>query len=146
MPMRHPRCRPGFSLIEMLMVATIVAVLASVMVPRVARMIDQMNVNGATRHAANVFVTARHAAIAHARHASVRIDTRAGRITALLERDTLVSRDLGDMFGVTLAATRDSMAYSSTGLGYGAANLRLIVQRGQAADTVFTSRVGRVRW
>jgi hypothetical protein len=46
---------------------------------------------------------------------------------------------------VRLAATRDSMAYLPLGLGYGAANLRAVLTRGRASDTVFVSRLGRVR-
>jgi hypothetical protein len=41
--------------------------------------------------------------------------------------------------------TRDSIAFYPSGLGYGAANTRLIVSRGAAAETVTVSRAGRVR-
>ena len=47
--------------------------------------------------------------------------------------------------GVTLSATRDSMAYAPNGLGYGASNLSIIVRRGAVTDTVVVSRLGRVR-
>jgi hypothetical protein len=47
--------------------------------------------------------------------------------------------------GVTVEATRDSLAYGPDGLGVGAANLRLILRRGGAADTLSVSRLGRVR-
>ena len=44
----------------------------------------------------------------------------------------------------TIAVTRDSITYAPTGLGYGAANTRIIVARGRWADTITTSRLGRV--
>ena len=141
----HTRGRSGVTLIELLIVTGIIAVLSSVAIPRAARIIDRINVDGATRHAATVFVSARHAAIANSRFSAVRINEGTATITAVVGTDTVVSRNLGEMFGVTIRATRDSMAYSPVGLGYGAANLRLIIRRGQAADTLFTSRVGRVR-
>ena len=59
--------------------------------------------------------------------------------------DTLLARALGRLHGVRLSATRDSTAYAGDGLGYGAANLRLVVRRGAAAETVTVSRLGRVR-
>jgi hypothetical protein len=46
---------------------------------------------------------------------------------------------------VALEATRDSLAYGPDGLGVGAANLRLVLRRGAAADTLSVSRLGRVR-
>ena len=53
--------------------------------------------------------------------------------------------ELRDLFGVTLASSRDSLAYSATGLGYGVTNASLVVRRGLAAETVSVSRTGRVR-
>jgi hypothetical protein len=38
------------------------------------------------------------------------------------------------------------MAFGASGLGYGAANLRVVVRRGAASETVYVSRLGRVRW
>jgi hypothetical protein len=57
----------------------------------------------------------------------------------------LLRRDLRSVFGVRLSASRDSMAYDARGLGLGAANLSLVIRRGAAAETVFVSRLGRVR-
>ena len=137
--------RRGVTLIELVVVAGIIAVLTSVAIPRASRIMDRINVDGAARHAASVFVTARQTAIARAAFTSVRINTRAASLYAYVGDDTIVARDLGEMFGVTMTATRDSVSYSPIGLGYGAANLSMIIRRGQAVDTVFTSRLGRVR-
>ena len=142
---RVTRARRGVTLIELIAVTGIIAVLASVAIPRAANLIDRLNVDSATRHAAMVFVTARQSAIFQSRIVSVRINPAATTIAAYIGTDTLVSRNLGEMFGVTMTATRDSMSYGPVGIGYGAANLSLIIRRGQAADTVVTSRVGRVR-
>jgi hypothetical protein len=37
------------------------------------------------------------------------------------------------------------MTYTAAGLGYGGANLRVVLSRGSAAETVLVSREGRVR-
>jgi type II secretory pathway pseudopilin PulG len=133
-------------LIELVVVAAIVAVLASASIPRAARYIDRIKVAGATREIATVFATARMAAIARASFATVRVDEPRGSVTALMGRDTIMTRNVGSSFGVKLKTTRDTMAYNPVGLGYGAANLSVTVSRGNAVDTVVTSRLGRIRF
>ena len=141
--------RHGTTLIELIVVVGIVAVLTAISIPRATRYMDRIQVSGATREVATVFATARMAAIARSSLVSVLIDAGTGRISAVTgqdNRDTVVTRTVGKNFGVTLRATRDSMSYNSVGLGYGAANLRVIVSRGAAADSVVTSRLGRIRY
>lgn len=137
--------RAGTTLIELVVVAVIIATLAAVSIPRAARYMDRIQVAGATREIATVFATARMAAIARASYATVRVDVASGRVSALIRSDTIVTRAVGKSFGVKLETTRDSMAYNPVGLGYGAANLRVTVSRGRAADSVITSRLGRIR-
>ena len=62
----------------------------------------------------------------------------------LFRFDTVFARDVGATRRTTIAVTRDSITYAPTGLGYGAANTRIIVARGRWADTITTSRLGRV--
>lgn len=138
--------RTGTTLIELVVVTAIVAVLAAVSIPRAAGYLDRIQVAGAAREVATVFATARMAAIARSSMAAVRVDAASGTVTAVIGTDTIISRKVGKSFGVKLETTRDSMAYNAVGLGYGAANLRVIVSRGKAADSVITSRLGRIRF
>ena len=146
MPKQRFAQQPGTTLIELVVVVGIVAVLAAISFPRASRYMDRIHVSGATREVATVFATARMAAVARASLTSVLIDQNAGTIIAVTGRDTIVTRNIAQSFGVTMRATRDSMSYSSIGLGYGAANLRVILSRGEAADSVVTSRLGRIRY
>jgi len=139
------RRRRAFTLLELIVVLGIGGILMAIAIPRAARYLDAIRVRSATQEIMSVFVTARHHAIARARHASVLVDAEAGRIEVRSEDKRVLVRDLAHGYGVTLTATRDSMSYSPIGLGWGAANLKITIQRGAASDTVVLSRVGRIR-
>lgn len=76
---------------------------------------------------------------------AVRLDSAAGTAVVHAADDTLRRLPLAAQYGVRLTATRDSMTYAPPGLGVGAANLRVTLTRGAAAETVTVSRLGRVR-
>ena len=139
------RRRRAFTLLELVVVLGIGGILMAIAIPRAARYLDAIRVRGATQEIMWAFTTARHSAIAQARHASVLIDAEAGTIEVRSADRRVLIRDLRLGYGVTLTATRDSMSYSPIGLGYGAANLKITIERGEASDTVVLSRVGRIR-
>lgn len=113
--------------------------------PQAAKLLDSIHVRGAVTDITAVFGGARHLAIARSSQSTVDIDTAARTIYVTLGIDTVRKRDLGTEHGVQLSATRVRMSYSATGIGYGAANLSVVVRRSSAVDTVFVSRLGRVR-
>ena len=137
--------RSGHTLPELLAVATCVAALTAVAAPRLRAARDQALV----RDAATEIVTALDAARAAAQRLGTlsiaRFDTLAGAVRVIVERDTLLVVPFGAELGVAFDASRDSVTYGPSGRGYGAANTSLIVRRGEAVDTVFVSRLGRVR-
>ena len=75
----------------------------------------------------------------------MRLDTLTGSVVVHLRSDTVARYALAAVYRVRLSATRDSAAYGATGVGYGGSNLRVVVRRGTAVDTVVVSRLGRVR-
>jgi hypothetical protein len=92
-----------------------------------------------------LFSTARHAAIARGAQSVLDIDIARGTVSVRVGGDTIKMREVSRAHGVTLETTRPSITYAPTGLGYGAANLSLIVRRNRVVDTVLVSRLGRVR-
>jgi Tfp pilus assembly protein FimT len=137
--------RRGYSLVQMLVVLAIIAVLCGISIRRLSDARDGSAVRGAATQVATAFALARSAAVLRASRVAVVIDPNAATLRVLAEAETLHVRALHSEFGVTLEATRDSVAYGPTGRGYGAANSSIILRRGSAADTVFVSRLGRVR-
>jgi prepilin-type N-terminal cleavage/methylation domain-containing protein len=135
----------GFTIIETTITLAIVALLSAIVLPRASGFLDAIKVRGAVTEIDALFSTARHAAIARAAQTSLEIDPAREMILVRAGTDTLEKRELGESQGVTLRATRTVVTYSPTGIGYGASNLTLIVARNLAADTIYVSRLGRVR-
>lgn len=138
--------RPAFTLIEIALVLALVAIVAAIAVPSVIRHLDRLAVVGATAELAGAFQAARDQAIAVGRPVTVRLDEASPAVTVLRGADTLVHRDLAGTHGVSLTASRDTMAYLPNALATGAANLSVVVTRGEATRTLTVSRLGRVRW
>lgn len=137
--------KAGFNIIELAIVLSIIAILSAIALPRAAGFIDAMEVRGAVTEIDALFSLARHVAIARAVQSTLDIDPARGVISVRVGPDTVMKRELEVAHGVTLQSTRASITYSQTGIGYGAANLTLKVTRHLAADTIFVSRLGRVR-
>ena len=137
--------RHAFTVIELTVTLFILSILSAIAIPRAGRFLDRIHVRGAVVEIESLFSTARHIAIARSAQATVDIDTLEQTIYVSVGRDTLRKREIGKAHGVRLAATRVRMSYSATGMGYGAANLSVVVQRNSVADTVFVSRLGRLR-
>lgn len=138
--------RTGITLLELLIALAVLAILAAMAVPRVTDRRDRIAVRHAARLIADALATARSEAMAISQPVAVQLDAPHATLTVHAESDTLARLMLGGSHGVSLRATRDSMAYTPGGLGLGAANLTIAVTRGSAAETVTVSRLGRVRW
>jgi prepilin-type N-terminal cleavage/methylation domain-containing protein len=141
----HPTRRIAFTLAELLVVLAVFGVLFAIAVLRVGAAADRTAVRAATAEAATTLQSARNAAIYRRAPVAVFIDTLRATLLSRADTEVLARRDLWLSYGVRLTATRDSMAFDARGLGIGAANLSLIARRGRFADTLFVSRLGRLR-
>lgn len=137
--------RAAFTLLELLVVVTIIGVITGIAIPRTRYLIDSVAVRGASDDAAAMLELARHTAMARGNRISVDIDSAPARLTMRAGNDTLRKRDEKAIHGVRYAATRTPIVYSQLGMGFGVSNLTLVVTRGIAAETVTVSRLGRVR-
>ena len=124
---------------------TILGVLCGIAVPRMGNQLDRIAVRGAARDVRTLLAVARARAIGTARPTAVHF--RATDSSVVLRRgdDTLQRRALGQIYGVSVRATRPFTAYGVNGLGIGGANLSVALRRRAMAETVFISREGRVR-
>ncbi len=137
--------RSGSTLIEQLWLLVVTGVLLSATIVGGARLLDAAIVRSSANDVADLFAIARDQAIATGKRTAVHIDMTAGRLMIHADVDTLMRLELAQSRAVTVFASRDSMAYAASGLGYGASNLRVILRRGASADTITVSRLGRVK-
>jgi type II secretory pathway pseudopilin PulG len=137
--------RPATTLAELLVIVALIALISGFVLPPFKRGFDRLQTRAAAQEAMTAFFTARAAAVASGRRTAVVFDRARPRVLVISAGDTLMVRDVGAGRGVTMTASRDSMAYFPDGLGLGSANLSVIFRRGAAADTVIASREGRIK-
>jgi Tfp pilus assembly protein FimT len=146
MPNHRAVLRPGLTLVELTLVVTIMGLITLIGLRQLQLYLDRIASRDAV-HAAGGYITrARDEAVALHTPVSVRIDTGRGTLELLALGRTHGQAALGATHGVALSTTRDSITFDVRGLGYGAANLTLVTRRGQSADTLTVSRLGRVRY
>ena len=137
--------RRGATLPELVIVLSTIGLVTTIAVSRLGALRDRMSVRAAAGETFATFALARRWSLSRATRTAIAIDTATASLTVQSFTDTIAHRRLGASHGVSMSATRDSMAYAPNGLGYGASNLGLVLRRGGAAETVFVSRLGRVR-
>lgn len=142
----HPvrRSRRGATLVEQLGLLTLTGVLMTLTLVSGASVLAALDVTMATRETVDLLALARDHAVATGRRTAVRFHAAQARVVVHAGADTIAAAHFQGS-GLTLQATRDSLSYAPSGLGVGAANLRLIIARGPHADTVTVSRLGRVQ-
>ena len=141
-----PLARAGLTLIELCLVLTIIGLVTTMAVRQLGQYLDRAAARAAVVDAAAFVARARDEAAALRTPASIRFDTIGDALELRMGGTMLARATLGRTHGVALAANRDSIAYDVRGLGYGAANLTLVVRRGRVADSLVVSRLGRLRW
>src|ERR1043166_891830 len=137
--------RRGFTLVEMCVALILLSALLEIGIPRLRLAVDRAAVRGAVQEASALFTLARRSAMTRRAVVAVVIDTVGGGFVIRSGSSVIARRNIRSAFGVRVASNRDSMSYDPRGLGYGAANLTVSASRGKAAETLFVSRLGRVR-
>ena len=137
--------RRGTTLIEIGVTVGILGLTAGLTFPRFGSYRDRVAVDAATSSTLSLLATARHAALRRATRTAVHLDTATATVFIVAGMDTLERRPVREVHGVMFSTTRDSIAFTASGLGYGAANTQIVLRRGAASDTITVSRLGRAR-
>ena len=138
--------RRGFSLPEIVVVLGVTGTLLVLATPPFVRWRDAAAVHEASWEVISFYHTARYAALLRATR--VRLEFGPDTLRAVYEGvtdSTFLVRPGPARLGVALTVTRRVIEVAPNGLGWGAANTTLVFRRGAAADTLTTSRLGRLR-
>ncbi len=137
--------RDGHTLVEQLVILVLMGILAAIGTVGLSRILDSVHVHIAAREIADLFAIARDEATSTGNRTAVRVDSTGGRVIVHAGEDTIARYSAADGGDVVLHSSRDSMAYAPSGLGYGAANMSVVVSKGIFAETLTVSRLGRLR-
>jgi Tfp pilus assembly protein FimT len=116
------------TLTELVTILAIIGIVTAFTVPRVVSRLDRVAVRRSAGELAAFYDRARLEAMV--RGARVRVEFHADSLRAVLE----------DGSGAVVIRIHPN------GLGAGGANTKLVVRRGAAAESLTTSRLGRLRW
>jgi|ERR1051326_754865 Tfp pilus assembly protein FimT len=140
--------RRGTTLFELVMALTIAGFLGALAAPRFGEALDHLAVRRAVGEAAMFYETARFGAILQG--SRVRIEFGPDSMIAVYERakdSVFLRRDGPSKDRVTLRTSRVVIRILPTGIGSGGSNTTLVFKRGVYAESLTTSRLGRLkRW
>jgi prepilin-type N-terminal cleavage/methylation domain-containing protein len=137
----------GVTLVELVAVLAITGVLLGLAVPRVVGWADRVAARRAAGEIRSFYQEARLGAVLWS--ARVRLEFGGDSLRAVFEeaRDSTFLVRLGPArHGVRLTATRPAIRIAANGMGWGAANTKLVLERGSAAESLTVSRLGRMKW
>lgn len=139
----------GFSLAELMTVVAIIAVAAGLALPSLVNAWDALAAERAAVQVTTAFSVTRNAAVMWGARARVRFAPDTLRIDRFEDTGWVAyARWPGPAAaGVALEVSNPEVIFGPTGMGWGAANTKVILRRGSHSETITMSRVGRVkRW
>ncbi len=142
----------GFTIIEMLLVITILGIATLIGLPRMSAGVTSANVRGARTTLVNLLARTRIAATQTNRISVLKIE---GNNAVILLRPRLVPPGtadtlgpvtrLGDMYGVTITAAIDSVRFDPRGIGSGfGTGTTFAISRNGTTQTIRIDALGRV--
>lgn len=146
MPAHRLSSRPGHTLAELVLVLVVIGLTSAIGLRQVRHWMDRIATRDAVRAAGHLLSRARDDAVALHTFVNVHVDTAARTLELRAQGMRTSVVPIGQLHGVSITTTRDSVTFDVRGLGFGTANFTLVARRGTAADTLTVSRLGRVRY
>jgi len=142
--------RRGFTLIEILMVVTLVGILFTVAIPFFRTATSKQSVRSAMAAISAMHARAKSIAVQRARTTQLVLDAGAGTAVILSTQvggavDTIGRvEDMVGRFGVTFSTTQATLSFSPRGIGTSTSGTTIIVTKSGFSDTLTVSAAGRL--
>jgi prepilin-type N-terminal cleavage/methylation domain-containing protein len=141
--------RRGFSFVELVVVLLVIGITSTVVLPRLRDTLDRIAVERAAADVSLALGVTRNAAIMWGTRARLVIGVDTLRIARWWDAGWAPHKTWPGpaAHGVALEVSNDTVTFGPTGMGWGAANTKIVLRRGSHSATFTTSRLGRVkRW
>ncbi len=140
--------RTGFTLPELVIVLVVIGLVLGVAAPKTTQWRDQRAVNRAVNETVLFYERVRFVAVIRSRTFQIEFGPEGYSAVSELPGTPVRFSARGPVRrGVALTVSRSVIRLSPNGLGYGAANTKLVFRRGSAAESLTVSRLGRLkRW
>jgi Tfp pilus assembly protein FimT len=138
----------GFTLLELTFAIFVILTIVGLAFPRISGTFDQIATDRALSEVLSFYHEARLAAIWRSTAVEIEFGEDTLRATFKGLSDSLFVTAPGPQsHRVQMVVSRRKIRIYPTGIGWGAANTKLVFTRGAAAESLTTSRLGRVkRW
>jgi Tfp pilus assembly protein FimT len=136
----------GFTLVELLLLAALLAAVAGITIPRLQRPLDRLAVERAAYDLAAAHFRARTTAIARNSVTMLMVSPDSIRIRIMAGSDTVASwaREGAASYGVQVTGSSRWLRFHPAGIGFGLANGSWTFRRGATQRRVIVSRLGRL--
>ncbi len=142
--------RRGFTIIELIIVLSVLGTLILIGYPTLAVTLEKQNVRSARDVVAQMHGRARQSAISRGTRTTLRLTsgslliTAAHPVTGALDTVT-TPRDVVADYGVAFTTTRDSLVFDPRGMGTEGSNTVIVVSKAGYSDSLQISAIGRLR-
>ena len=121
--------RRGVTLAELVLACAFLGIVAGIAVPRAGEMLDGIRITQAGHEVVGALTLGRAAAIRRGDYAHVIVDESRGSVRVEVGADTVFHRALRDVHRVGLRASKDTITYAPSGMGYGVSNSTMAAPR-----------------
>jgi len=149
----HPRLTPrGFTLIEMLIVVTLIGLLLAIGLPFFRTRTNNASVRGAMDAMSGMHAVAKAVAISRGRTARLVLNSGASSVLVVVNKTSGTGVDtvgkvenFNSRFGITFTTSRDTMTFTPRGIGSDLSGTIIILSKGGFSDTLLATAAGRLK-